>query len=268
MRAALSGRSLLLFFLVLLPALCLAQNALVVHDGTGGEVAAALANLTSKLVAAGYTVTPSVGVPGGSLSGYQQIWDVRYNNTTPLSAGDITAYVTYLAGGGSLFVMGENTGFMTRNNSIIALIAAAGGGTIAVTGPSSNTQTVQPPFTGPNAVSSVTFLAAAAASSLGTGGCITRDSGNLCAAMVFGPGSMLNAMGGSLLIVFDVNFLDVTATEPLQALSSNMVAYLAAPTPIGGTGIPSPPTAVLALIGAGGAALAAVRKRLSRQRAA
>jgi hypothetical protein len=202
---------------------------LIVHDGTAGLEAGVLANLTGKLTAAGYTVSASVGVPGGSLAANKQIWDVRFNNTTPLTGSDITAYIAYMAGGGSLFVMGENTGFLTRNNTIITLIQSAGGGTITVVNPASNAQTVQSPFTGPNALATVTFLAAAGAPSPASGAYVTKDGSNIGASLVFGPGNMTNAAAGSLLIVFDVNFLMASADANSQTFSNNLVAYLAAP---------------------------------------
>ena len=59
--------------------------ALIVHDGTVGLEANVVTNLSGKLTAAGYTVTTNVGVPAGSLAANKQIWDVRFNNTTPLS---------------------------------------------------------------------------------------------------------------------------------------------------------------------------------------
>jgi hypothetical protein len=210
--------------------------ALIVHDGTAGIEADALANLTTHLTARGFVVTANVGLPGGSISGFRQIWDIRFNNTTPLSAGDIAAYVSYMAGGGSLFAMGENTGFMTRNNSLIGLVQAAGGGTIALTTPL-NTETVAPPFTGPSAVSSVTYLAAAGAafpSGTGNGRLITADAANVGAAIVWAPGQMSSAGAGALILVFDVNFLQATAAAPLQALTDNMISYLAAPVPVDG----------------------------------
>jgi hypothetical protein len=181
-------------------------------------------NLTTKLVSAGFTVTTSVGVPASSLSGYQQIWDLRYNNTTPLSASDILAYKGYLNGGGSLFVMGENMGFITRDNSIVSLISSAGGGTITMTNASDH-ETAQSPFTGPDTVSSLTFLAAAGTASPGDGAFIAKGSDNIGAGIVFGPGSLANAPSGTLMVVFDVNFLQGSATSDLQALTNNMIGY-------------------------------------------
>ena len=223
--------------------------ALIVHDGTAGTEADVMANMSGKLTTAGYTVSTSVGVPGGSLAANHQIWDIRFNNTTPLSAGDITAYVTYLAGGGSLFVMGENVGFLTRDNSIASLIQTAGGGTISIVTPS-NAETVQSPFTGPTSVASITFLAAAGTAAAGSLSFIAKDANNIGAGILYGPGALSNAHAGSLLIVFDVNFLQASADANSQALSNNMIAYLAAPVPVppaaGGSTHPPPvPTPTL-----------------------
>jgi len=221
-------------------------NALIVNDGTAGIEADALANLTAKLVAAGFTVTPNVGVPAGSLATYQQIWDIRFNNTTPLTASDDTAYITYMAAGGNLFVMGENSGFFVRNNSILAFINQAGGGVLQLVTPDpSGSTTVQPPFTAPNAPTNpFTFLAAAATHSAGPFGAITIDAGGNASAIAYSPGSLNNAKAGSLIVVFDVNFMQAGADAMSQNLLANLIAYLAAPVKVGpfipsGTQIPT-----------------------------
>jgi hypothetical protein len=229
MRSLTVFRTALVLLVLAIPGLGWAQNALIVHDGTPGIEADAVGNLTTHLTGKGYVVTTNVGVPGGSLSGYRQIWDVRFNNTTPLTVSDGSAYLAYLSAGGSLFVMGENAGFATRNNSIVAFVQTAGGGTLTLTTPNNN-QTVLPPFTGPTSVTSVTFLAAAGASPPpGSGTMITSDASNIAAAVVFGPGQLSFAPAGSLILVFDVNFLQAGATAPLQALTDNLISYLGAP---------------------------------------
>ena len=60
--------------------------------------------------------------------------------------------------------MGENSGFIARNNSIATLISDAGGGSINPTGNVEGnpyTETVLPPFTGPNPIpgNQITFAA-------------------------------------------------------------------------------------------------------------
>jgi len=233
-------RTMLVLLLIAVPGLCWGQNALIVHDGTPGIEADALTNLTTHLTGQGFAVTPNVGVPGGSLATYREIWDIRFNNTTPLSATDVTAYTTYLVGGGSLFLDGENIGFATRNNSLLSFVQSLGGGTLTAVTPS-NSETVLVPFNGPTPLTTVTFLAAAGvATSPGTGTFVTVDAAGMGAGIVFSPGRLPSAPAGTLIIVFDVNFLQGGADAPSQALTDNMISYLAAPTLLQH----APPTAV------------------------
>ena len=255
------------------PALSLAAGGpvLVVHDGTARIEADVVRNLSRKLAAAGYTVCKNVGVPRAGLAVNKQIWDVRFNNSTPLSPGDINAYLAYLASGGSLFVMGENLGFLIRDNSIVSLIQAAGGGAITMTTPD-NVQTVQSSFTGPSAVAGVAYLAAAGTTAAGSLSFITRDAGNVGSAILYGPGALINAPAGSLLIVFDVNFLQAGASPGLQNLSDNIIAYMGAPVMVP----PALPPAVSAytpsewamILLAGGLMLGASRGFLLKERRA
>lgn len=260
-RFVLLGMALML--LLVLPSASWAQTALIVHDGTAGIEADALGNLTAKFIGAGYAVVPSVGVPGGSLAIYKQIWDIRFNNTTPLTASDNSAYLTYLQGGGSLFLMGENLGFVTRDNSILGFITVAGGATLTLVTPA-NTETVQPPFTGPNSLSTITFLAAGGVPAPGFGAFLTKDSGGLGASLVFGPQTLSNAKPGSLVVVFDVNFMQAGADANSQTLTQNLISYLNAPTIInaGPSSVPLPPTVILVLTGILGILLFETARRL------
>ncbi len=214
-----------------LPGLCWAHHALIVHDGTAGIEADVVSNVTNSLNTFGDVVTTNVGVPGGNLASYEQIWDVRFNNTTPLSPSDMTAYTDYLVGGGALFIIGENTGFVTRNSSIVAFIQNLGGPSLSVTTPNNN-QTVHAPFTGPDALSAITYLAAAGvALPPGSGAFVTEDSNHVGTGIVFGPGSLSGAPAGALIAVFDVNFAQAGADANSHALLDNLIAYLAAPPP-------------------------------------
>lgn len=196
-------------------------NALIVHDGTPGIEADALGSLTTLLTGNGFAVTPSVGVPGGPLGGYNQIWDIRFNNTTPLTAGDMTSYTTYLATGGRLVLIGENAGFATRNITITTFIASLGGETLTLTTPA-NLQTVQAPFTGPNAVASVTFLAASGTDNPGTGTLLTKGVDNK-GAVFFQRGTLPGAPAGMVMAVFDINFLQAGADADSKNLIRNMI---------------------------------------------
>lgn len=180
-------------------------------------------NLTSIMEAAALTVTTSEGVPAGDLSAYGRIWDIRYEDAQALTADDITSYTNYIAQGGTLVVIGENTGFMTRNNSIVALISALGGGTITVTDPISDTQTAQPPFNSPNVITDVYFPSPAATEDPGTGAFITKDSGNRGAAIYYARGTLSNAAAGRLMVVFDVNWMTGGYGTDVQDLIDNII---------------------------------------------
>lgn len=224
--------------LFVLPSAAAAQNALIVHDGSAVSPGPDIrTNLQNRLTGKGYTVTQNVGVPAGSLASYGQIWDLRYSTNgappgNPFTADEVAAYLTYLQSGGSLFLMGENgISFGTRNAAIRDFIQTAGGGTVTLAATSGNSQTVQPPFTGPTSVASVAYLSVGGVTALPKGAFVTKDTATSGAAIVFNPGVLSNAAAGTLLAVFDVNFLMTTANDGLQALVGNIISYLAAPVP-------------------------------------
>ncbi len=188
------------------------------YDGTA-------ANLAAQLKSAGYTVTITPATVPASLTGVNQVWDLRYDQE--LSNAEITTYTAYLAAGGSLFLTGEHVGFMKRNNSIKAFIAALGGGSITYSAPLFN-QTVQAPFNSPNSVTAITFRDCYGTTTAGTGSFITKDASNVGAAIVFGSGSLSAATAGALIVVWDVNFLDNARTPAESALSGNLISYFAA----------------------------------------
>ncbi len=228
------------------------------------------ATLSGLLTAAGDTVTEvTTGVVPGSLSGQVQVWDIRCQ--TALSPAEVTTYTNYLTGGGSLFLMGENTGYAPqRDASLLSFIQGLGGGTLTLTS-TNNSQTAQPPFTGPTSLSTVTFRAIGGTTTPGNGAFGTIDSNDFGGVLAFGPTSLSGAPAGTLIIVFDVNFLDNASnhTASETTLTNNLIAYLAAPTPIVGGSTPSTvstpalsPVAVLALaLMLGLTALVTLRRR-------
>lgn len=254
--------SLLLFTFA---GVCWGANALIVTEATS-VVDTDTTNLSNKLTTAGFTVTSNAGVPGGSLATYEQIWDTRFNQI-PLSASDITAYTTYLAGGGNLFLMGENSGFATRDNSIVSFIATVGGGSIALTTPN-NTVTVLAPFAS-GITNPFTFLAANGTHSTGSYGAIAVDASNIAPAIVYGPGSLTATPAGSLIVVFDVNFLGTTSDANSQQLTRNLIAYLAAPVIVPPYNppytVPALSTWAFLILAAGLAYIASRRMRKTKQ---
>ncbi len=198
-----------------------AQTVMIVHDGTTGNEANIVASLSAIVTTAGLYAGTNVGVPTGNLSVLKQVWDVRDN--TVLTQAEVTSYETCLSGGGTLVLIGTPvTGFTARNNSITALIAAMGGGTITVM-PGNAIQTVQSPFNG--SLTSVTFpdspgdaqnlpLAATL---------ITTDTPNIGAGIFFDRSKLSSPYSnGRLMAVFDYNFL-LSSDAGLKQLTKNMV---------------------------------------------
>jgi len=214
--------------------IALADDAFVHHDGSGLGIDIS-SNLATHLTNASYNTTVgSAGLP--ILDGFKQVWDARFSNATPLTGGEQSSYLSYLQGGGTLFLMGENSSFATRNNSVIAFIAAAGGGTLTFASPLGH-QTVQGSIaTTPNNVPTVDYLGAGAFTNAGTGTCITKDSGDKCTAIAFGAGRLANASHGALISVLDVNFLQGSAGANFSAFVDNLIAYLAVQSAIGASG--------------------------------
>ena len=146
----------------------------------------------------------TTGVPA-SISGYTQIYDVRYNNLPDFSGAERAEYVTWLGTAGhTLFLMGENSSFTPRNTPICDFIALAGGGTIAPPASSSTAaETVNPVFaTKPNVISTVAFNNFGLVTSKGTGAFATSESGGTSGgALYFAPGTLANALAGALVVV-------------------------------------------------------------------
>jgi len=98
----------------------------------------------------GYVVTVNTGVAAGGalpalvtagVPNYDEVWDVRFNNgnlpgvgqlyqddamagNDHISAAQVAAYEAYVQAGGSLFLMGDNSQFEGRDDSIITIAQA------------------------------------------------------------------------------------------------------------------------------------------------
>lgn len=246
------------------PALA-AQNVLIVNGANVTTEQGTTANITNNLrtlhQAVGNVVTVVDAVPM-NLSGFQQVWDIRFFGAGALSPALRAQYLAYLQAGGRMFLMGENSGFMARNESIFALIAAAGGGNVGFSGTScdDDAQTVNAPFTGPNPVTAITYACAGNFNGRGTGSWIS-NTGSIGAGVAWTIGTLANAQAGALTSILDVNFMENTRGVAQQNLTRNLIGFVNAPPPPQGV-VPEPSTYALMVTGLAG--LAALRRRRAR----
>ncbi|MDC7699402.1 autotransporter family protein [Vogesella indigofera] len=216
---------------IALPLQAQAANVLIYDYQAAGDEAAGLASVqttqgntpTTIDISGNYaTYTPT------GLASYSQVWDLGANKG--ITADQQTAYTSYLNGGGTLFLMGENAGYgATRNTAISTFIASLGGGTLGtVTQTSFTATTINQAFQVDNATSTLTLPASGIFPSAGTGTCITAD----CSAVAWAVGTLANAPTGTVISVLDVNFLqtaflDNNSYPGLSDFVKNLIAYLA-----------------------------------------
>jgi hypothetical protein len=230
--------SMIVLFLILIAPVT-AANILIVA-GTDGIAQTSAANLNTDLSGSNTVTIVNTGVPA-SLTGYTQIYDVRYNNLPAFTSAEMDEYIAWLnaAPGNTLFLMGENTAFNVRNGPINQFIGLAGGGTIAVPAiMSSVKETVHEPFNTPNSIDYVTFAAVGVVTSSGNGTFATTEANGMSGGSIyFTQNTLANASTGALVVVYDVNFIydsqTRSATRNETTFRQNMehfVATAAAPT--------------------------------------
>jgi hypothetical protein len=213
-------------------------NALIVSDTSPGYQAVIASYLAAALQSAHYNVVTVTSVPGtipvwNGTTGYKQVWDIRADLTVSLLGAEAASYSNYLIAGGSLFLAGENCTFaMSRDYDIAAFVSGVGGGAITPTD-AGNSESVLPPFTTtPDAVTSITFLSAGGSSSPGTGSFIDQDTSpadGVGAGIVWPPGSLAGARAGTLIVVFDEDFIVNTGDPGSVAYLANLIGYLNSP---------------------------------------
>lgn len=229
-----------------------------------GTTAAITSNLDTLLLEAGHTTTVLDVLPA-DISVFDQVWDIRFSNSWALTAPEQAIYLDYLDNGGGMFLMGENNGFTTRNNSILSLISAAGGGDLTFTVPGS-TQTVLAPFTGPNLIpgGDITYAAPGGVMESGTGEFMTVDANGYGTGVAFSVGDLTNTPLGALTTIFDVNFMQGTYDQPdSQQFLRNLISFVEDQVDPPINPVPEPGTILLMGIGFAGLAASRMRKKKS-----
>ena len=171
-------------------------------------------NVKSRLEAAGHTVTVTTNlaqIPTVT-STYQQVWDLRYAAT--LTAGEQTAYQTYVTNGGFAYFVTENPGCcQSRNNSVAALITALGGGTTTIGANSAMTNNVSSNVNTTYMTSGITVNYAAVSAIVNSQGIPLISDGNGAVSgmsWIGRAGNLCQGVTGTIVTVADTNWLDAS----------------------------------------------------------
>ena len=246
----------------LVAALCLALAATaqaavirVIDAGVAGNVG--VVSAVTSLNALGHTV--STGGTLADYSAFDQVWDLRYQSN--LTSDDVSAFDTYLEGGGRVYLTGENPSFdALRNGSLRTFLAAVGAGDVSYgSAVASNAQTFTAEgeaLRAPNPLAGVAYVGARTVVDAGNGFLVTESSPGAGGSMVAWD---FDDIGGAddarMIALWDIDIFRAT-TGNGQAWVENIVSFLgAAPPAVDPPGsVPEPPMftlAVLALAGLG-----------------
>lgn len=148
------------------------------------------------------------------LTKYAHLWDIGYASpygTNP-TLNPTTLLTTYLQKGGAMFMLGENSFFATRDDTIELFIYGLTN-QLPVVGSSALpvfTQTVAPEFLLANNSNSIQWGNPGEFTSYGVGTPMTTGGGYSPVAVAWKTGSMVNAPKGAVVAVLDINFFGST----------------------------------------------------------
>ena len=178
-------------------------------------------NVVGRLENFGHTVT--VGGPPTDLTGFDQVWDLRY--PAALTGDEILLYEGFITEGGFAYFTTENPGCCTeRNNSVATLIMNLGGGDTVIGGVNGTTANVSSSVNTTYITEGITInFAAISAITNDRGIPLFQDADGKIQAMswIGNAGALGEGITGTIITVSDINWLDnsrfmVDGTEAQQ----------------------------------------------------
>jgi hypothetical protein len=147
------------------------------------------------------------------ISQYAHIWDIGYDTLITSAVGN--KYLTYLSNGGAIFLLGENSLFIQRDETLVNIIDLAGGGTVTTSNAALAVETasVEAEFRLQNQTPTVQFNAPGSFSNIGAGTILSQSSSGVHAA-VWKTGSLSGHPTGAIVSVLDINFLVGASVQP------------------------------------------------------
>jgi hypothetical protein len=190
----------------------------------------------SRLEADSHNVTVGTSLPS-NVSSYEMLIDFRY--TTAISSSDETAMETVLTNDGTVVLIGENSNFATRNNSIQALLRQWTGDNtityhatqyIGYDGDDEQLSDTNVLSSLPGDWSYLNFAAGGVITDLGDDGeYIAKNSdGQIGVAMWRGTALTANYQGGVVIVITDVNhasgsYYTADNTEFIDSLINDLI---------------------------------------------
>ena len=235
--------SILLLLLIYIPVFFMAgsvfaEDVLIIHQNYGNTHS----KWKNRLEAAGHTVTSGTSVPS-SFSGYEQVLDLRYSDTSlsNLSGTLASAYKTILAAGGTVVLNGENPYFDARNTTLEGFVRnVTGDNTITYHDTNyidyegnneylTNTHSILDSL--PSNWTQASWWAGGVISDLGDDGkCLAQNAIGECGVALWDGDALSSSYSnGKVIILTDINYADTSThytndnKELLNALIADVI---------------------------------------------
>ena len=215
-----------------------AEDVLIIHQNYGNTHS----KWKNRLEAAGHTVTSGTSVPS-SFSGYEQVLDLRYSDTSlsNLSGTLASAYKTILAAGGTVVLNGENPYFDARNTTLEGFVRnVTGDNTITYHDTNyidyegnneylTNTHSILDSL--PSNWTQASWWAGGVISDLGDDGkCLAQNAIGECGVALWDGDALSSSYSdGKVIILTDINYADTSThytndnKELLNALIADVI---------------------------------------------